>query len=182
MEYSIRRAQLSDASAIQSMAEVAFRHTYRQILSPAQMEYMMDWMYSDASLQRQLTVDGHVYLILRLADGRDVGYVSFSDDTPPERSAVPMSADATRRYHLQKIYLLPDVQRLGLGAVLLHAAEALMLQLAGDGPVQYELNVNRNNGAVAFYRRMGLSILRQGDFDIGDGFYMNDYIMGRTLR
>ena len=43
------------------------------------------------------------------------------------------------------------------------------------------LNVNRNNNAVSFYRKMGMEILGQGDFDIGSGYYMNDYIMSLDL-
>lgn len=52
---------------------------------------------------------------------------------------------------------------------------------AGSRPVSVELNVNRNNQAVGFYRHLGMEILRQGDFHIGNGFYMNDYIMGLNL-
>jgi hypothetical protein len=44
-----------------------------------------------------------------------------------------------------------------------------------------ELNVNRSNKAVSFYRHLGMTVLRQGDFHIGNGFYMNDYIMGLDL-
>ena len=39
----------------------------------------------------------------------------------------------------------------------------------------------RSYKAVEFYRHQGMTILRQGDFDIGEGFYMNDYIMGLTI-
>ena len=52
---------------------------------------------------------------------------------------------------------------------------------AGGRPVSVELNVNRNNQAVGFYRHLGMEIRRQGDFHIGNGFYMNDYIMGLDL-
>ena len=45
-----------------------------------------------------------------------------------------------------------------------------------------ELNVNRNNRALHFYERMGLRKLREGDFPIGDGYYMNDYIMGLDIK
>ena len=33
----------------------------------------------------------------------------------------------------------------------------------------------------SFYRHLGMTVLRQGDFHIGNGFYMNDYIMGLDL-
>ena len=45
-----------------------------------------------------------------------------------------------------------------------------------------ELNVNRSNRAVRFYEKMGMRKLREGDFPIGDGYYMNDYIMGLEIE
>jgi hypothetical protein len=44
-----------------------------------------------------------------------------------------------------------------------------------------ELNVNRHNRAVTFYEHMGMHKDREGDFPIGEGYYMNDYIMQMTL-
>lgn len=44
-----------------------------------------------------------------------------------------------------------------------------------------ELNVNRNNKALHFYEHMGMKKLREGDFPIGNGYYMNDYIMGKEI-
>jgi len=44
-----------------------------------------------------------------------------------------------------------------------------------------ELNVNRNNKALHFYEHKGMKKLREGDFPIGNGYYMNDYIMGLEL-
>ena len=50
------------------------------------------------------------------------------------------------------------------------------------GPCRMELNVNRHNRALHFYERMGMRVLREGDFPIGDGYYMNDYIMGLEIK
>ena len=36
--------------------------------------------------------------------------------------------------------------------------------------------------ALHFYERMGMRKLREGDFPIGDGYYMNDYIMGLDIK
>ena len=44
------------------------------------------------------------------------------------------------------------------------------------------LNVNRDNTrAVEFYQRMGMRTLERGDFHIGHGYYMTDYIMGLDI-
>jgi hypothetical protein len=43
------------------------------------------------------------------------------------------------------------------------------------------LNVNRYNKALQFYLHMGMKRVSEGDFDIGHGYYMNDYIMGMEI-
>ena len=49
----IIRASNADLPAIHDMAQVVFRETYKTILSPGQMEYMMDWMYSIPNLENR---------------------------------------------------------------------------------------------------------------------------------
>jgi hypothetical protein len=46
---------------------------------------------------------------------------------------------------------------------------------------EIDKNVNRNNKALQFYEHMGMRKLREGDFPIGNGYYMNDYIMGLEI-
>ena len=209
----ISQASGEDIMCIHDMAQVVFRHTYREILSPEQMEYMMDWMYSPANLQRQLD-EGHVYYIA-YRDGNPCGYVSVQ----PEGIA----DDGRLLFHLQKIYVLPSEQGHGLGRALFdravdHVREVAHVQesvhvrestggfeavgrhevvgerrsagghdaaggheASGRCKARIELNVNRNNPSIGFYHHLGLRILRQGDFHIGNGFYMNDYIMGLEL-
>jgi GNAT superfamily N-acetyltransferase len=48
-------------------------------------------------------------------------------------------------------------------------------------PQRLELNVNRYNRAVGFYEHLGMHRARSGDFDIGHGYWMNDYIMAMPL-
>lgn len=167
----IRKAGTEDMMSIHDMAEVVFRHTYRDILSPEQMEYMMDWMYSPVNLSRQLD-EGHVYYI---AFREDVpcGYVSVQPDGVNEEGRL--------LFHLQKIYVLPSEQGTGLGRMLFDKAVSHIREQASGRPAALELNVNRNNPSIGFYNHLGLRILRQGDFHIGHGFYMNDYIMGMDI-
>ncbi len=60
---NIRKAGVEDIATIRAVAEVSFRATYADILSPEQLDYMMDWMYSPESLARQLA-GGHVFYLL----------------------------------------------------------------------------------------------------------------------
>ena len=162
----IRAATLDDIPMVRSMAEVVFRRTYAAILSPEQMEYMMDWMYSVQSLTSQISDDGRFFFVAE-ENGTAAGYVSFENDGQLE--------DGRRLYHLQKLYVMPDFQKTGLGRCLLEYVKASLSALEPTG-CRVELNVNRGNPAVGFYEHMGMHRDRQGDFPIGRGFYMNDYI------
>lgn len=174
-DFKIRKAALQDIPAIRAMADVVFRLTYKDILSPAQMEYMMDMMYSVSSLERQMTVQRNTFF---LADG--MGYVSFRPDGS--------DADGTAVFHLEKLYVMPDCQKTGLGRVLFDTVVSEVRKelekmggKTGKLKGRLELNVNRNNQAIGFYEHIGMYKARQGDFPIGDGFYMNDYIMALDL-
>lgn len=169
----IRQATIHDIPIIQALAEVAFRHTYREILSPEQMEYMMEWMYSTKSLHEQMDDNGHVFLILTADNGEDIGYGSFNKEGKRGDRVL---------FHLQKIYVLPQMQGKGYGAALFREMEKEMLRRVHPSAVTFELNVNRNNRAVTFYEHLGMHKNRVGDFHIGNGFYMNDYIMAKELE
>lgn len=164
---TIRKATLDDIPIIQSIANVAFPDTYKDIITPEQCDYMMDMMYSTKNLNKQMTEEHHTYLICFI-EGKPVGYVSVQ----------PIGKDT---FDLQKIYVLPDMQRHHIGKFLFERAVALIRELHPE-PCLMELHVNRYNKAMGFYEHMGMKKLREGDYDIGNGFYMNDYIMGLDLK
>lgn len=161
------QATLSDIPLIQHIADIAFRDTYKEILSPDQLEYMMKWMYATESLERQMTVESNTFFLA----GKN-GYASVRPDgTTPD--GLPL-------FHLEKIYVLPEQQGKGIGMALFEKVKDFVTCKAG-GHAMMELNVNRHNRALGFYQHLGMSIARSGDFHIGNGFYMNDYIMQLKL-
>ncbi len=162
----IRRATVDDIDTIRAVADVAFRATYAAILSTEQTEYMIDMMYSPKSLHRQMEVERQTFY-LAVDNGRTIGYVSI------ERQG-------ERVFHLQKIYLLPEYQGRRIGERLFGRACRHVKELC-SGPCTMELNVNRHNRAIGFYERMGMRKVREGDFPIGNGYCMNDYIMAIEL-
>lgn len=166
-ELTIRKATLADIPTIQGIANVAFPDTYKDIITPQQCDYMMDMMYSTVNLTKQMTEEHHTYLICSL-DDKPVGYVSVQ----------PLDKDV---FELQKIYVLPDSQHNHIGKFLFEHAVALIREMH-PSPCSMELHVNRYNKALGFYKHMGMTKLREGDYPIGNGFYMNDYIMGLEIK
>ena len=188
--FTYRRATTDDIELVRSIAKVAFPATYSTIISAEQIDYMMEWMYSAKKLQQEIS--GNITYLLAEVDGRTVGYLSFgpdesaADDDGAHCGNVPSAAAALsaaapgqgRLFHLHKIYLLPEAQGGGNGKRLFMAGEREM-RLAGA--TAFELNVNRGNPALGFYRHLGMQLSRSGDFDIGGGFFMNDHIMRKEL-
>lgn len=164
----IRKAEADDLQSIHDMAQVVFRNTYKEILSPDQMEYMMEMMYSLPNLRKQLE-EGHHYYIAQDGDNR-LGYVSLQHEGADE--------DGTEVFHLHKIYVMPDAQGQGVGKILFDTAIDHAKLIAAGRKARIELNVNRYNKAVDFYRHIGMRVLLEEDFPIGNGFYKTDYIMG----
>lgn len=165
--FEIRKATLEDIELINKLAWIVFPHTYHKLLTPGQVGFMMDWMYSPTNLHKQMTVDGHIY------------YLAFQDDEPA--GYLSIQPEDEHIYHLQKIYVLPSFQGMKLGKQLFQQAIDAIKELH-PAPCQMRLNVNRfNTKAIEFYQRMGMKKIFEGDFDIGHGYLMQDYIMALDI-
>ena len=162
----IRKATLDDIPVIHALAMEVFPYTYREILSSDQIDYMMVWMYSIDNLRKQMLEDGHIYY-LAYQKGKAVAYLSIQ-------------SVGEHLFHLQKLYVLPSYQGMHLGEKLFEQAVKAIRELHPT-PCQMRLNVNRFNKALIFYEKMGMRKVDVGDFPIGNGYYMNDYIMGMDI-
>ena len=154
----IRKAGIMEIDTIMKLAETVWPVTYKDILSAEQISYMMNLFYSEASLREQFSK--HTFLIVYLA-GEPVGFASYS-----------VTGESV--YKLHKLYILTSIQGRGLGRALINFI-ITALQLSGGTAL--ELNVNRNNEAKMFYERLGFEVFREEDIDIGNGYWMNDYVM-----
>lgn len=165
--FTIRKADISDSKLIRALAEQVFPETYKDIITRDQIDYMMEWMYSEESIRRQMEDEGHVYFIAH-EECEACGYVS-------------VRPDGKDLFHLEKIYVLPYFQKSHCGAALFRQVVSYVQEIH-PSPCAIELNVNRNNPAVRFYEHIGMKKDREGDFPIGNGFYMRDYIMRLELK
>ena len=167
----IDKAGPGDLQKISDMAEVVFRHTYREILSPEQLDYMMDMMYSMPNLQKQIEEGPHYYIAYDEETSK--GYVSVQHEGADN--------DGIEMFHLHKIYVMPDAQGMGIGMKLFNRAVEHAKEASSGKPARIELNVNKFNKSVGFYKHIGMRVLLEEDFPIGNGFYKTDYIMGLDL-
>ena len=61
-EIQITRAGLNDRDFIRSVSERTWPSTYGHIISQAQIDFMMDWMYSNESLEKQMNTGCEFYI------------------------------------------------------------------------------------------------------------------------
>lgn len=161
----LRKAKEKDIEVIRDIANNTWDDTYSSILSKDQIEYMLKNMYSRGELLSQLQ-QGHTFLIAEEND-LDLGFACFSL-TDPEKHI----------FKLHKLYVLPSAHGKGIGKILMNEVVNTAKAIGG---VSLELNVNRNNKAAEFYKHAGFKIKETVDIAIGDGFFMNDYVMERPI-
>ncbi len=149
-------------STIQHIAEITWKAAYTSILSPNQMKYMLDLFYSESSLQKQIK-DGHRFIVAKEFE-TVIGFASYS----------LKSSEESKVYRLHKIYINPGQQGKGAGKILI---DFIIQDIKPHNATGLELNVNRQNKALHFYQRRGFRIVKEEDFDIGEGYFMNDYVM-----
>ena len=161
----IAAATATDIPAVQRLAGEVWRDHYRGILSTEQIEYMLAHGYSRSALERFLNQED-AGIALAVVEGDAIGFVAWYRQAP-----------ATMK--LDKLYVLRRFHRVGIGRTLI---DRVVAQARACGCTQLTLNVNRGNaGAIRAYERCGFEIRARGDFPIGQGFVMEDFIMVRTL-
>ncbi len=157
----IRPAQITDLPTIHRLAHEIWPSAYLEILGEAQLNYMLEKMYSLPSLEHQLSVLNH-HFILATENEIPVGFASYS---PHENKD---------SYHLNKIYVLPNQQGKNIGKQMLNYVISEIKKTCASS---LQLNVNRYNKALQFYQKLGFKIIRKEDNDIGSGYFMNDYVL-----
>lgn len=160
----IRNADKTDAHVIATLAHAVWPETYGNILSESQLRYMLDLFYSEKALHNQFD-EGHRFLLAE-ASAETVGFTSFSHD------------HTAGAFKIHKLYVHPLVQGKGIGAILL---DRIITEVRRLGASALRLNVNRHNRARQFYEHHGFTIVGEEDIAIGEGYFMNDFVMEKKL-
>lgn len=160
----VRTTSRDDLWQIRELAVRIFPATYQDIVEAQQIDYMMDLFYTPENLIKQFE-SGQQFLII-YHNGNAAGYASYT--------RLNVSGD----FKLNKIYVDTELQGIGLGKNLLND---VISKLKAAGGKSIQLNVNRHNKAVGFYRNMGFVVKKEELLDIGNGYFMDDFVMELSL-
>ena len=162
MKLAFKTATTEDVNDIAQLADKIWKIHYPSIISMEQIEYMLKNMYSSKELLKQMET-GQVFTLVYL-NNEPIGYVSISTKD-------------NKNYFLHKFYILVDEQKKGIGSELF---DYILTQIQDAETI--ELTVNRkNHKAINFYFKNGFTINEIADFDIGNGYFMNDFVMIKRL-
>jgi ribosomal protein S18 acetylase RimI-like enzyme len=164
--FALRHAGLADLGHVAALADETWRRHYPGILSDEQIDYMLARGYAREALAA-FVVEPRSGIVLAERGGDLVGFAAW------------LPADARDALKLDKLYVRPREHGTGIGNALVdHVADIAR----ADGCTRLVLNVNRHNDAsIRWYERRGFVVRERGDFPIGNGFVMEDFIMERSL-
>lgn len=156
----------ADFETLARLAEEIWRAHYSRMISPAQIDYMLEGRYTPERLRGYLHSDQRWLWLLRV-DGVPAGYCSCALGEAPDGMK------------LEQLYLRAAHTGRGLGGRMLRHVEA---QARAHGRGTLYLTVNKGNAdAIAMYRASGFTVREEAVFDIGNGYVMDDYVMAKPL-
>jgi ribosomal protein S18 acetylase RimI-like enzyme len=154
----VKNRQQAERTA--QVAKAIWEEYYPDIITREQITYMIDTFQSPEAIENQIQ-DGMNYYLAVEGD-EEIGYLAYTEETDSS-------------LFLSKIYIKKDCRNRGRGKEMF----AFVLGQARERELKkIRLTVNKNNTAsIDKYLKMGFSISDSVVKDIGDGFFMDDYVM-----
>lgn len=153
----IIKANTEHFSLMEDLIHDVWTPTFIHKIDYQQLLYMEENMYSSSAFQKQ-SEEGHVFLVA--IDGDQLlGLISY--------------LRLEKGLRIPKLYVHPQSHQRGVGTALLNALKGIA-KVANKAYL--ELNINRYNSALYFYRRYGFYIKKSEDIPLGE-FYLNDYVL-----
>lgn len=156
----VRVVTNSQIKAVSTLAEEIWREHYTPIIGSKQVDYMLEKFQSPDAVRNQIDSNELIY------------YLLYTDQRPAGYFAIQVRANEV---FLSKLYVARSSRRLGLAK----NAIDFIRNVAADNCLQrISLTINKNNSdSLAAYERLGFKNEKAMVTDIGNGFYMDDYLM-----
>ena len=152
--------QYEDTHGISTMSQMAtsiVREHFDPLIGKEQNDYMIARFQTESAIKGQMEHGCRYFFVQK--DGRNIGFMAFY----PKESVM----------YLSKFYLYKKERGKGYAHQML---DFVIDESARTGMNAIELNVNKHNSACQVYDRLGFRIIRSEKNDIGNGFFMDDYV------
>ena len=166
----VKIAFITDIDKIVEVADATWRQAYASIISQEHSDYMYERTYSTEAILQQMQ-DGVTFLMC-FEDDKILGFVSYQiqEDFNPKGNEMVI--------YIPKLYVKPEAHKKGIGKLLIDAVEKIAIKNKIE---VLELNVNRKNPAMYFYKKIGFELHEKVDTAYGK-FWLNDYVLRKKIE
>jgi ribosomal protein S18 acetylase RimI-like enzyme len=154
------KVKVNDTHAIKELSCLAskiVKEHYDLILGATQNDYMIDKFQSAAAITEQIKQGYQYYFVSD--KNNNIGFIAFY----PRKDEM----------YLSKFYLQKEERGKGISKDMLHF---VIKKTKEAGLNTIVLNVNKHNKAVLVYEKLGFIKIREEKNDIGNGFFMDDFV------
>ncbi len=163
------------------LAKQIWEQHFTPIIGANQVAYMLKNFQSSRAIQEQIN-QGAVYFAAKYAAEGTAESATESVSEPAGKwigymGLIPSAEQ--NKVMLSKLYVKDSARGKGAGKALLNHAERYT---ADAGMTALWLTVNRfNDTTINWYKRQGFVVVDEQKKDIGNGFFMDDFIMQKEL-
>lgn len=151
---------------IAALATEIWHEHFITILTPEQIDYMVEQFQSVEAMKDQTKNQGYHYYML-MVENNLVGYCGVKEEDPE------------KALFLSKLYIHKDFRGKGYASL---AFDYLVELCKKKGYQKIWLTVNRfNDHTIKVYEKKGFQKIRTQVKDIGNGYVMDDYIMEKEI-
>ncbi|MFS0861981.1 GNAT family N-acetyltransferase [Fredinandcohnia sp. 179-A 10B2 NHS] len=171
MTIHIKQCNLDDLQLLQEISYETFDETFREQNSPENMTAYLEKAFNTRQLEKELSNPSSQFYFVYFTN-EVAGYVKINTN---DAQTEEMGNDSLE---VERIYIKSQFQKHGLGKYLLNKA----LEIATEGnKTKIWLGVwEKNQNAIAFYKRMGFMQTGTHSFYMGDE-EQTDFIMTKYL-
>ena len=157
----------SKTTAIAALADEIWREHYTPIIGEAQVDYMLKKFQLAEQIREDIKRNDYVYFAAEyIKSGEMIGYCA----SQPKEDYLLLS----------KIYVHKDYRGKGIARSFLDEVSALCIEYGFN---KIRLTVNKyNDNSIAAYHKMGFETIDSVKTDIGNGFFMDDFVMELAIK
>jgi ribosomal protein S18 acetylase RimI-like enzyme len=162
-----KKAGINDLLKIQRIAYETWPLAFGQVITNEQINYMLELIYNEASLKRQMIEKGHNFILAEKGN-QSLGFASYE-----------INYNSEPQLMIHKLYILPLTQGLGIGTKFLNLLSDIALQ---NNNKQLRLKVYfKNTKAIGFYEKYGFQKIGTETTNLGNNYNVLDNIMVKEL-
>ena len=155
----------NDFRQLEPFAASIWEQHYTPIIGADQVAFMLNKYQSAQAMFDQFSA-GYKYAVV-ISGGQKAGYFAYD-------------GKAEKDVFISKLYIHKDFRRRGLGRRIL---DFISKEARALGCMAMTLSVNKDNSdSIQFYTAYGFQTIKAQKVAIGEGYYMDDYVMSCPVQ